>query len=913
MWHSLNLPWLESLYETFESDVDSVPPSWQRRLRALDDGTGGPWRPQHAAPPPLFGPSPDTATAQQQHALDALVASYRTRGHEAARLDPLGRKPDVIDELSPEHWGLGEQARETQFFTDVGEGGVASLGKILTRLQRAYTGAMSADVMHIRDREMRSWWLERIEAPAPEPSADARRRILRALTDAEVFDRLVQRRYLGSKSFSLEGAEVVIPMLRTLLDEAASEGVREIVLGMTHRGRLNVLRNVLDKPAWLIFREFEDDCPEHFFGRGDVKHHLGASTDRDTPHGAIHISLCFNPSHLEVVNAVAMGRLRAKQCRAGDAEGGHGMLVLMHGDAGFAGEGAVQESLNLSGLPSYTTGGTLHLLVDNMLGFTTEAEQARATRHASDIARGLDIPILHVNAADPNAATRCVSLAVAARMRWRHDVLVHLHALRRCGHNEMDEPAFTQPRLYARIDDAPRVRRRYGEDLVAAGVVEERDLDALAKEVEDELEDAHRRAEQSDHVPEPSAHEGHWKPYRGGPEPDVRVATRVADEHVRDLLRALAAVPDDFTPHPKLAKAQRRRRDMADGEILIDWSAAEALALASLAAEGTPVRLTGQDSERGTFSQRHACLHDVETGARYRPLHHVDPNQAPIHIANSPLSELGVLAFEYGYSLDYPEALVCWEAQFGDFVNMAQAITDQFVASAEDKWRRLSGLVLLLPHGFEGQGPEHSSARLERFLALAAEDNLQITQPTTPAQYFHLLRRQALRRWRKPLVVLTPKSLLRRKEVASPIADFAEGTFERVLSDPEATDGPARLLLCTGKVYYDLAQRRRELDRDDVEIIRIEQLYPLSDAALSGALSHIPDGTTTVWVQEEPENMGAWPWLASRWRDALLGRLPLQAVTRAASASPATGAPSAHRREQNRLLDRAFGGTPGSA
>jgi len=500
-------------------------------------------------------------------------------------------------------------------------------------------------------------------------------------------------------------------------------------------------------------------------------------------------------------------------------------------------------------------------------------------------------------------------VAVDFRARFQRDVVVELRCFRRQGHNELDEPSFTQPRLYDRIASADDVAHRYGERLLDRGVVEGGDMDAWASELKDQLEAAHDKAQRTNQAPEVPAYQGIWSDYDGGPERRVAdVDTGLSAERSRDLLERLGALPEGFERHPKLDRADDRRRAMIEGERPLDWSAAEALAFASLAVEGHAVRLTGEDSERGTFGHRHAVLHDVQTGETYEPFNHLAEDQAPVCIANSPLSELGVMGFEYGYSLDRPDALVCWEAQFGDFANMAQAVIDQFVASAEDKWRRLSGLTLLLPHGFEGKGPEHSSARLSRFLDLAAEDNLQIVQPTTPAQLFHVLRRQVLRPWRKPLVLLSPKSLLRHPEVVSPIDALAEGAFRKVLDDPERPTGPpSRLLLCTGKVFFDLRRRREELDRNDVEIVRIEQLYPLADAELAAALAHLPDGTPVTWVQEEPANSGAWPWLRRRFGEDLLGRMPLSGLCREASASPATGAKSAHEREQKRLINRAFG------
>lgn len=908
--HHANLRWLERLAETWGDDLNV---SWREQLESLGATATQVGRGPALEPPSLFGGARGSRgrdVLERQHRVDRLVEAYRRRGHEVARLDPLGRARPDIDELTLDHHGLGQLDGTTRFHTDVAEGGLATLQTIVQRLELAYRGSMSAQLAHVRDSEARRFVRERLERRGETPSLsdETRRAILRRLVAARVFDALIQKRYLGAKTFSAEGAHVLLPMVAAAIESGAAAGAREVVLGMGHRGRLNVLFNVLNKPAWLLFREFEDDNPGHFEGRGDVTYHLGASTDIETPNGPIHASLCFNPSHLETVNAVALGRMRAKQDRTGDRERRRGMVLLIHGDAAFAGEGAVQESLNLGGLAAYDTGGTVHIVVDNQLGFTTGPAQGRSARCASDVARMVDAPILYVNGADPEAAVWAMDLAVSFRARFHRDVVVELRCFRRQGHNELDEPAFTQPRLYDRIEDTADVAQRYAERLTEAGLVNESELDGWDAEVRDHLEKEHAKAQRSNQAPEPPAYDGIWDDYDGGPERRVAdVDTSVPAERLTDLLERLSRTRDGFERHPKLDRAHERRAEMVAGDRPLDWSAAEALAFATLAVEGVPVRLTGQDSERGTFGHRHAVLHDVATGDTYEPFNHLADDQAPVFIANSPLSELAVMGFEYGYSLDRPEALVCWEAQFGDFANMAQAVIDQFVASAEDKWRRLSGLTLLLPHGFEGKGPEHSSARLSRFLDLAAEDNMQIVQPTTPAQLFHVLRRQVLRPWRKPLVLLSPKSLLRHPQVQSPIEALAEGGFEKVLADPERPKQPSRLLLCSGKVFYDLSRQRQQLEREDVEIVRLEQLYPLSDAELASALAHLRDGTPVTWVQEEPANGGAWPWIQQRFGARLLGRLPLCGLHREASASPATGAKSAHQREQERLIARAFG------
>jgi 2-oxoglutarate dehydrogenase E1 component len=671
-----------------------------------------------------------------------------------------------------------------------------------------------------------------------------------------------------------------------------------------------VLANIAGKSARQIFREYADTDWRSQSGHGDVKYHLGHSTDWVTSNGnKIHLSLCFNPSHLEFVNPVALGRIRAKQDRVGDAERKQGMTLLIHGDAAFAGEGIIQETLNLSQLPAYRVGGTLHVVVNNQIGFTTSPEEARSSPYATDIGRMLQIPIFHVNGEDPEAVAQVVRLSMDFRREFSRDVIINMYGYRRLGHNEGDEPAFTQPVLYRAIANRKSVREGYLEHLLKLGEVTREEADAIAAKRRDLLERELSEA-QSAKAPAPDQLRGLWAKYTGGPEATLEDSQNVISrQQLATWLEVQTKLPADFHPHPKIKKFLQTRQQMAQGTVPLDWSAAESLALASLAAEGVHVRLTGQDTERGTFSQRHAVLHDYQDGHTYVPLQHVASNQPPVEIFNSPLSEAGVLGFEYGYSLDYPDGLVMWEAQFGDFVNAAQPIIDQFIASAEEKWQRLSGLVLLLPHGFEGQGPEHSSARLERFLMLGVDDNLQVVYPTTPAQYFHCLRRQVVRAWRKPLVVMTPKSLLRHPKVVSSLEECAEGSFQRIL--PDVSSAPAatiqRILLCTGKIYYEIAEYREQTGRNDVAILRLEQLYPLKQAVLKAALSPYPERTPVFWVQEEPANMGAWMYLRVQFGDRLLEGFPFAGITRAASASPAAGSPRRHKQEQADLVARAFG------
>jgi 2-oxoglutarate dehydrogenase E1 component len=735
-------------------------------------------------------------------------------------------------------------------------------------------------------------------------------RIQTRLTDATIFEEFIQKRFTGAKSFSLEGAESLIPLLDLTIEKAGDQGIREIVMGMAHRGRLNVLANIIGKSPQEIFREFADIDPKLHLGRGDVKYHLGYSGDWITvARLKVHLSLSFNPSHLEFVSPVAIGRVRAKQDRIADTKRSHTMTLVIHGDAAFAGEGIVQETFNLSQLEGYKTGGTIHVVVNNQIGFITSPSEGRSSTYATDVAKMLQIPIFHVNGEDPEAVALVVRLAMDFRSQFKRDVVIDMYCYRRRGHNEGDEPSFTHPVLYRAIESRKSVRDSYLGCLLELGEITRDEADRIAREQTQKLDEELSVARSDDYVVRPQAYPGVWKGYVGGRNADVQeVATGLDRARLAALLEIQTQLPADFHPHPKIVRFLDARREMARGERPLDWSAAEALAFGSLAEAGYRVRLSGQDTTRGTFSQRHAVLHDFNDGHRYTPLQFVAKGQAPVEIINSPLSEAGVLGFEYGYSLDCPNGLVMWEAQFGDFVNAAQVIVDQFIASAETKWNRLSGLVLLLPHGFEGMGPEHSSARLERFLALAADSNMQIMNLTSPAQYFHALRRQVLRPWRKPLVIMTPKSLLRHPQAVSSLDACATGHFETVIPDSDerksTVDG---VLVCSAKLYYELVNEREDLGRHDVAIVRLEQLYPLPMERLKTALAEYRDGTPVYWVQEEPENMGAWRFLLARFGGELFDRLPFSGIYRRASSSPATGSASSHKMEQKELLMQAFG------
>jgi len=861
----------------------------------------------------VFREAVEEETTSLQDRVDQLIRAYRICGHLIAQIDPLGLPRPVPPELDPAHYGFTEADMERRFSCETMRSqGFLTLRQIIQKMRNTYCRSIGVEYMHIDDMRIRGWLQERMEPMENrvEISRKEQLRILTRLTDAVTFEEFIRKKFIGAKSFSLEGSESLIPLLDLAIEKAGDQGVQEIVLGMAHRGRLNVLCNIMGKSPGEIFREFAGLDAEGYKGHGDVKYHKGYSNDWKTlSKKTVHISLCFNPSHLEFVNPVALGRMRAKQDRVGDLERSKGLTILIHGDAAFAGQGVVQETLNLSQLKGYTVGGTLHIIVNNQIGFTTSPSDGRSTTYSTDVAKMLPVPILHVNGEDPEAVAQCVRLALDYRAAFKRDVVIDMYGYRRLGHNEADEPSFTQPLLYKAIEKRKPVREGYLEHLLKLGELAQKDANRIWQSRQERFEKEFTDSKEANYIPPTPVPRSTWKGFYGGPEANAKEPdTGYSRDRLVQILRAQTELPADFHPHPKIEKWLAVRAKMAAGEAPLDWSAAESLALGSLSVEGARIRVSGQDVGRGTFSHRHAVLHDYEDGHTYTPLQNLSPDQAPIEFFNSPLSEVGVLGFEYGYSLDRPRALVLWEAQFGDFCNVAQVIVDQFIASSEDKWGRLSNLTLLLPHGYEGQGPEHSSARPERFLAMAAEDNIQVVYPTTPAQYFHLLRRQFLRDWRKPLIVMSPKSLLRHADVVSNLEDCAKGRFQRIMADDSAIPRPQirRLLLCSGKIYYELRKRRAELGRHDVAIIRIEQLYPLRVDMLETALADYPTGTEAFWVQEEPENMGAWRFLRVHLGEKLLGRFPFEGIYRAASASPATGSFIYHKKEQEMLLERSF-------
>jgi 2-oxoglutarate dehydrogenase E1 component len=805
----------------------------------------------------------------------AVFDRFRRLGYLEARLDPLGRLPP---QPQPELDATDQEALEAR---------------------RIYCGSIGVEFMHILSPERRGFILERMESMPHEPD---RPRILDRLLRADLFEQVLQTRYIGTKRYSLEGLTALIPLLDEILEGAGRHGAEESILAMSHRGRLNVAVNVLGKRPRDIFAEFEDVDPRSVLGGGDVKYHLGATGDVPTSGGkGLRVHLVSNPSHLEAVSPVAAGRARAKQDRLGPGGPARIVPISLHGDAAFAGQGILAETLNLANLAGYTVGGTIQIILNNLIGFTTPPEALSSSRHSTDVALRLGLPIFHVNGEDPDAVVRVARMALEYRYAFRSDVVIDLIGYRKHGHSEVEDPTTTQPLLYRKIASLSPLWKSYGSTF---GIEPEPEgaIAGIREELDREFEEARslRTTPRLYELP------GYWSSYVGGPyTPALEVDTRVAPGLLLEVTGRICALPPGFTPHPKIARLLEERRRMGGAERPVDWGMAEALAFGSLLWEGTRVRISGQDTRRGTFNQRHAALVDYETGLDHVPLRHLHARQGSFDAVDSPLAEASILGFEYGYSRDFPEALVLWEAQFGDFANGGQVILDQFVSAGEDKWGLLSGLVLLLPHGYEGQGPEHSSARPERFLQLAAEDDLQVCQPSTAVQYFHLLRRQALRRWRKPLVILTPKSLLRNPAAASPLPDFSQARFERVIPDPEMP-AAKRVLVASGKIGHELRLERARRQDAATAILLVEELYPFPEQDLVRALAMHPSAREIVWVQEEPANMGALPYIVPRLEELAGGR-PVRSIKRSASASPATGSPKAHVLEQSTLVSLAFG------
>jgi 2-oxoglutarate dehydrogenase E1 component len=857
-----------------------------------------------------------------------LIRAYRVMGHLAADLDPLGiadRK--VHKELKPETYGFTEADLDRPIFIDKVLGlEIATVRQILRILRRTYCRHIGVEFMHITSPQQKAWIQERIEGPDKEINftAEGKKAILNKLIEAETFEKFADVKYTGTKRFGLDGGESLVPALEQIIKRGGQLGLKEIVVGMAHRGRLNVLANVMGKPHRAIFNEFKGGSfkPDDVEGSGDVKYHLGASSDREFDGNKVHLSLTANPSHLEIVDPVVLGKVRAKQDQHGCAPGQRTPVLplLIHGDAAFAGQGVVAECFGLSGLKGHRTGGSVHFIINNQIGFTTAPRNSRSSPYCSDVAKMVEAPIFHVNGDDPEAVVHVAKIAIEFRQRFQKPVVVDMFCYRRFGHNESDEPAFTQPIMYRKIRSHPTAVQIYSKQLVESGVLTQQDVDGMQAAFRSHL-DEELSASEGYKPNKADWLDGRWSAIGFAEDEARRGDTGVAIEVLKDVGRRITAVPHDFTPHKTIQRMLERRREMVESGTGIDWSMAEHLALGTLLKEGFPVRMSGQDTERGTFSQRHSVLIDQETERRYTPLKYVSPDQARFEVINSMLSEEAVLAFEYGYTLAEPNALTLWEAQFGDFANGAQVVFDQFLASGERKWLRMSGLVCLLPHGYEGQGPEHSSARLERYLQSAAEDNWQVANCTTPANYFHILRRQMHRKFRKPLILMTPKSLLRHKRVVSNLSEMASGTsFHRVLWDdaqhlPDQKiklrpDGEIRrVVLCSGKVYYDIYDAREAAGIDDVYLMRVEQLYPFPARALMHELGRFPQADF-VWAQEEPKNMGAWSFIEPNL-EWVLERIESKVkraiyAGRPASAATATGQASKHSQEQKALVEQAL-------
>lgn len=912
--------YIDSLFDDYQQDPSSLPTEWQTYFESFDpanneiDFSSLPVASNSSASSPDHNTTNSRSVAQLQDRVDQLIRGFRVRGHLEAKIDPLGRPRATNNELNPESYGLLPSDFPKNFSARTVDGqNFRSLEEIIDLMRQTYCRSIGVQFMHIDDHDVRNWLQKRMEGSRNRMQLHRKTqlRILTKLTDAVIFEEFMRKKFLGAKTFSLEGAETLIPLLDLALEKAGDHGVKQVVLGMAHRGRLNVLANIMGKRAQNIFWGFDDPDPEKHRGGGDVLYHLGHSNDWVTSKGKkVHISLCFNPSHLEFVNPVAMGRCRSKQDRTSDVDQSETMTVLIHGDAAFAGEGVVQETLNLSQLEGYKVGGTLHVIVNNQVGFTTDCHDSRSTTYASDVAKMLQIPIFHVNGEDPEAVAQVVNLAMEFRRAFNRDVVIDMYCYRRLGHNESDEPRFTQPLMYKSIDSRPTIRDSYLKRLLKMQEVTQAEADLIAEQRGSKLQDEFESTKVAGFTPDTQTLEGLWSGYYGGKErSDDEADTSVSEATLTEVIRNTATVPETFNLHRKLKRVLETRVDSADGKRAIDWATAELAALGTLAMEGHPIRLSGQDCGRGTFSQRHAVLHDTETAEYFTPLNHLGESQAKVNIINSPLSEAGVLGFDYGYSLDAPDSLIIWEAQFGDFFNAAQVIVDQFICSAEDKWDRLSGLTMFLPHGFEGAGPEHCSGRLERFLTSAAEHNFQVAIPTTAAQHFHLLRRQVKRKWRKPLVVFTPKSLLREPYVASPIQQFTEGQFQRVIADDAVRNNsaPQRVLLTAGKIGVELLKARQLAQRTDFAVIRIEQLYPLPYKEIEACLSQYASGTPVYWVQEEPRNMGAWYFMKVKWDEfGLEEKWPLKVICRPESASPSTGSKKSHKIEQEEIMNSAM-------
>ncbi len=945
-----NARFVDELYESWKVDPTSVDTEWQTYFAKLDNGgvadmglelkgvrsttrlaendDEAGFAPHGSLPGHMPGihrePTGDSSHAYKQSRVNSLLWAYRDIGYIHANINPLEdystpalrymfyTMEGTYDALSLEEFGLDESDLDREFSAGrYLKSEPDTLRNILAEMKEIYCGTLGVEILHIQNKPMRRWLIEKLERPESRRiwTTQHKMRFQKDLIKAEEFERFLQSSYIGQKRFSLEGGESLIPAMRYLIDSAANHGLQEIVVGMAHRGRLNVFTNALRKPGVEVFAQFEDSYqPQTYGGSGDVKYHLGHSFDLEIAGGkSIHISLVANPSHLEAVDGVVEGKARGIQRRRGDKNRKKVLPVLIHGDAAFSGQGVVAETFNLSQLRGYRTGGTVHIIVNNQIGFTTASRDARSTFFATDIAKSLPCPIFHVNGDDPEAVVRGIDLALRYRQKFGYDAVVDIQCYRRLGHNEADEPSFSHPMMYAMIKNHPSVTALYGERLAKEGSFSSEDQAAFKKTYVDVLKEelAKARGGQKPNIDD-AFETGEWKEY-GHDFTFEPVETGVSNDRLQHVADVLTNVPDDFNLHPKLVRFVKDRADRWNAGDRIDWAFAESLGFGSLLMDGHPIRLSGEDSGRGTFSQRHAVWWDVKSGTprMHVPLRDLSVDQGYFSVYDSPLSEYAVLAFDYGYSLAQPNILVLWEAQFGDFVNGAQVVIDQFIAAGESKWFRQSGLVMLLPHGYEGQGPEHSSAHLERFLQLCADNNMQVCYPSTPAQYFHVLRRQMVQPFRKPLVLMTPKSLLRNKACVSNRTEFAAGYYQTILNDPTPAEKTENLLICSGKVYYDLDARRNEREDKRTTIIRLEQFYPFDADRLKAAIEPHLGAQSIRWVQEEAQNHGGWSFVRDRI-ESLLPDRRLEYVGRDACPSPATGSHGQHQEELERFLTKAF-------
>lgn len=931
-----NAPYVEEMYENYLANPGSVPDTWREYFDALQhvpalDGSQAKDVPHlpvinaFAERAKMGGTrvvmaSSDAEMGKKRTAVQQLIAAYRNLGVRWADLDPLKRtERENIPELDPSFYGLSDADQEAIFDTSNTFFGKdrMSLRELLNALRETYCGSIGAEFNYITNQDHKRWWQQKLESIRSKPSfnVEKKKHILEQLTAAEGLERFLHTKYVGQKRFSLEGGESFIASMDELINAAGAKGIQEIVIGMAHRGRLNVLVNSMGKMPKDLFAEFDHTAPEELTS-GDVKYHQGFSSDVTTPGGPVHLSLAFNPSHLEIVNPVVEGSVRSRMDRRNDPHGKQVLPVLVHGDAAFAGQGIVMETLALAETRGYSTGGTVHIVINNQIGFTTsDPRDSRSTLYCTDIVKMIESPVLHVNGDDPEAVVLATQFALDFRLEFAKDVVVDIICFRKLGHNEQDTPSLTQPLMYKKIALHPGTRKLYADKLAAQG---------LGATLGDDMVKAYRAALDEGKNTEDfvltnfkSKFAVDWAPYLGNKWTDAG-DTSIPMAEWKRLSQKITTIPSTVTPHQLVKKVMDERAAMGRGDIPVDWGMGEHMAFASLVASGFPVRLSGEDCGRGTFTHRHAVVHDQnrekwDTGT-YVPLQNVSETQAPFTVIDSILSEEAVLGFEYGYASNDPNTLVIWEAQFGDFANGAQVVIDQFIASGEVKWGRVNGLTLMLPHGYEGQGPEHSSARVERFMQLAADANIQIVQPTTASQIFHIIRRQMVRNLRKPLIIFTPKSLLRNKDATSPMSEFTKGSFQTILPESKElkADKVKRLVMCSGKVYFDLAKKREEKGHDDTAIIRVEQLYPFPHKAFSHELKKYPNLSEIVWTQDEPQNQGAWFYVQHYIHENMLDGQKLAYSGRAASASPAVGYSHLHQEQQKALVDGAFGKIKGS-